>query len=113
MKNMKLIGAIGVFLLVFFSAAYGAETSPANCPAHWARSMQMEGVPNLHKISDSLYRSAQPSAAGMKNLKAMRIETVINLRSFHSDHDEIGESGLAYEHISMKAWHAEDRKSVV
>ena len=109
---MKLIGAIGVFLLVFFSAAYGAETSPANRPAHWARSMQMEGVPNLHKISDSLYRSAQPSAAGMKNLKAMRIETVISLRSFHSDHDEIGESGLAYEHLSMKAWHPEEEEAV-
>jgi protein tyrosine phosphatase (PTP) superfamily phosphohydrolase (DUF442 family) len=44
----------------------------------------------------------------MKNLKMMGIETVVNLRSFHSDRDEIGETGLAYEHIYMKAWHPEE-----
>jgi protein tyrosine/serine phosphatase len=74
--------------------------------------MQMEGLPNLHKVSNTLYRSAQPSPEGMKNLKAMRIETVINLRSFHSDRDEIGEARLAYEHIYMKAWHAEEENAV-
>ena len=42
----------------------------------------------------------------------MGIETVVNLRSFHSDRDEIGDTGLAYEHIYMKAWHPE-RKEVV
>ncbi len=74
--------------------------------------IQMEGVPNLHKISDSLYRSAQPSAAGMKNLKTMGIETIVNLRSFHSDRAEIGDTGLAYEHIYMKAWHPEEEDAV-
>jgi len=39
----------------------------------------------------------------MKNLKSIGIETIVNLRSFHSDRDEIGNSGLAYEHITMKA----------
>jgi protein tyrosine/serine phosphatase len=98
--------------MLSFNAAYGAETSPANRPAHWAVPMQMEGVPNLHKISDMLYRSAQPSAGGMKNLKAMGIETVINLRSFHSDRDEIGDTALAHESISMKTWHAEEEDAV-
>ena len=111
-KNVKLIAVISIFALVLFNASYGAETSPANRPAHWAKPMQMEGVPNLHKVSDTLYRSAQPSAEGMKNLKAMGIKTVINLRSFHSDRDEIGDTGLAYEHIHMKAWHAEEEDAV-
>ena len=112
MKNMMLIAVISIFLLFFFSAAYGAEISPTDRPAHWAVPMQMEGLPNLHKVSNMLYRSAQPSAEGMKNLKALRIETVINLRSFHSDRDGIGEDGLAYEHIYMKAWHAEEEDAV-
>jgi protein tyrosine phosphatase (PTP) superfamily phosphohydrolase (DUF442 family) len=111
-KNMKLIAVISIFALVLLNAAYGAETSPANRPAHWAKLIQMEGGPNLHKVSDTLYRSAQPSAEGMKNLKAMGIETIVNLRSFHSDRDEIGDTGLAYEHIHMKAWHAEEEDAV-
>jgi protein tyrosine phosphatase (PTP) superfamily phosphohydrolase (DUF442 family) len=111
-QNMKSIGIASIFALVLLNTAYGAETSPANRPARWAIPMQMEGVPNLHKVSDTLHRSAQPSAEGMKNLKAMGIETVINLRSFHSDRDEIGDTGLAYEHIHMKAWHAEEEDAV-
>lgn len=81
-------------------------------PESWAQPLQVEGVPNLFRVNERLYRSAQPSALGMQNLKALGIETVINLRSFHSDRDEIGSTGLGYEHIYMKAWHPE-RKEVV
>jgi protein tyrosine/serine phosphatase len=112
MKNMKLIAVISIFALALLNAAYAADMSPANRPANWAKPIQMEGVPNFHKVSDTLYRSAQPSAEGMKNLKAIGIETVVNLRSFHSDRDEIGDTGLAYEHIYMKAWHAEEEDIV-
>lgn len=69
--------------------------------------MAVAGVPNLHKVSDTLYRSAQPTAEGMKNLQRMGIRTIVNLRSFHSDRDEIGKTGLSAEHIYMKAWHPE------
>jgi protein tyrosine phosphatase (PTP) superfamily phosphohydrolase (DUF442 family) len=110
MKAAKPVAVI--LVLVFFNTAYGAEISSANRPAPWAVAMQIQGVPNLHKISDSLYRSAQPSAAGMKNLKAMGITTIVNLRSFHSARDEIGDAGLVYAHITMKAWHAEEEDAV-
>jgi protein tyrosine phosphatase (PTP) superfamily phosphohydrolase (DUF442 family) len=81
-------------------------------PTEWAQPIELNGVPNLHRITDQLYRSAQPSAEGMENLKAMGIETVINLRSFSSDRGEIGNTGLGYEQIYMKAWHPE-RKEVM
>ena len=111
-KTVKPVAVISILVLVFFNTAYGAEISSANRPAHWAVPIRMEGVPNLHKISDSLYRSAQPSAAGMKNLKTMGIGTIVNLRSFHSDRAEIGDTGLAYEHIYMKTWHAEEEDAI-
>jgi protein tyrosine/serine phosphatase len=91
------------------------KTEEAVIPARnekWAQPLERPGVSNLFKVSDDLYRGAQPSAEGMKELKKMGIKTIINLRSFHSDRDEIGETGLAYEHIYMKAWHAEDKEVV-
>lgn len=112
MKKGMTIGIVSIILFVMVTAASGTELSPADRPAHWAQPIRMEGVPNLHKVSDTLYRSAQPSAEGMKNLKAMGIETIVNLRSFRSDRDEIGETGLAYEHIYMKAWHPEEKEVV-
>lgn len=83
-----------------------------NRPASWAHPVTLEGLPNLHQVSPALYRSAQPTAEGMRNLKKKGIKTVVNLRSFNSDRDELGETGLMYEHIYMKAWHPE-RKEIV
>ena len=112
MKKTKLFSVIGVSTLVLLSMAYAVETSQPNRPPHWAQPIQMKGVPNLHKVSDTLYRSAQPSAEGMRNLRAIGVETIVNLRSFHSDRHEIGDTGLAYEHIYMKAWHPEEDDAV-
>jgi protein tyrosine phosphatase (PTP) superfamily phosphohydrolase (DUF442 family) len=81
-------------------------------PKTWAPPIEKPGLPNLHRIDEGLYRGAQPTAEGMQQLKEMGVRTVINLRSFHSDRDEIGDTGLAYEHIYMKAWHPEDKEVV-
>ena len=103
-------------LLIIMACLVGApfvlaDTS-TNRPSSWATPIPMEGVPNLHKVSDALYRSAQPTAAGMQRIKGLGIKTIINLRSFHSDRDEIGQTGLASEHLYMKAWHPEREDAV-
>ena len=110
--KMKRIAITSLLALVLLSPLGGAQTSSPDRPTHWARPIQLEGVPNLHRVSDTLYRSAQPSAEGMGNLKAMGIKTIVNLRSFHSDRDQIKGTGLAYEHIYMKAWHPEEEDVV-
>ena len=111
MHKMKRTIAIIVACFVLANLAVASELA-SNRPTSWAQPVKLDGVPNLHKVSDNLYRSAQPTAKGMKNLKQKGIETVVNLRSFHSDRDEIGKTGLGYEHIYMKAWHPE-RKEIV
>ena len=66
------------------------------------------GVGNFAKVSDVLYRGEQPTAEGMAELKKMGIKTVVNLRAFHSDRDELKGTGLNYVHIYCKAWHPEE-----
>lgn len=73
-------------------------------PAHWAQPLIIPGVPNVFKVDEGVYRSAQPSAEGVRNLRERGFETILSLRSLHSDRAAIGETGLAYEHIRMKAW---------
>ena len=108
-------GAIFVLIILLGGIAYidkeykAAEVVRLDT---WARQIAVTGVPNLHKVSNELYRSAQPTSEGFKNLKALGIETVVNLRSFHSDRDEIGDTDLAYEHIPMKAWHPKEKEVV-
>jgi tyrosine-protein phosphatase SIW14 len=79
---------------------------------NWAKPIELPGLPNLHKVSDDLYRGAQPTAEGMRQLEKLGVRTVINLRSFRSDRREIKGTGLAYEHISMTTWSADDKEVV-
>lgn len=82
-------------------------------PSHvWAVRIVKPGLPNLHRVSDDLYRGAQPTAEGFRQLKAMGVKTVIDLRFFYNDREKIAGTDLAYEEIPMNAWHAEDEDAV-
>lgn len=78
----------------------------------WAMPMTVAGVGNLHKLTDTLYRSEQPTAQGMQNLQQMGIKTVLSLRAFHSDEDEVELTQLHTEHIYIKTWHIEQEDVV-
>jgi protein tyrosine phosphatase (PTP) superfamily phosphohydrolase (DUF442 family) len=108
-RRGAVIAAAGVFLL---SWAAGADRLIANRPKTWAQPVKAAGVPNLFRVSEVLYRGDQPSPEGMQQLKKLGVKTILNLRSFHSDREKIGETGLAYEHIYMKAWRPEEEDVV-
>jgi len=109
-RRGAVLVAASLFLLTW--VAWADDPSIANRPETWALPVKLEGVPNLYRISAELYRSDQPSPQGMENLKALGIKTIINLRSFHSDRDEMRQTGLDYEHIYMKPWHPEEEEAV-
>jgi len=88
--------------------AKAALAAELNHPLEWAIQMQLQGVDNLYKINDNLYRSAHPTKQGMENLKKLGIKTIINLRTFHSDTDEVRGTGLLNEELSLIPWHIED-----
>ena len=100
------------FVVALLLMAAMAEAQDAKRPASWAQPGALEGVPTLHKVGPGLYRSAQPTALGFRNLKKLGIASVVDLRAFHSDRDEMGDTGLGYEHIHMKTWHPE-REDVI
>jgi protein tyrosine/serine phosphatase len=66
------------------------------------------GLPNFAKVSEVLYRGAQPTAEGFAQLKKMGIKTIINLRSLHSDRSKLEGTGLQYVHITAEAWNPEE-----
>ena len=50
--------------------------------------LKAERLENFYKVSDKLYRSAQPSREGFRSLQTMGVTNVLNLRNYHSDEDE-------------------------
>jgi protein tyrosine/serine phosphatase len=88
------------------------STTAVTSTRQWATKITLQGVPNFHKVSEDLYRGAQPSKNGMKQLEKFGIKTIVNLRLFHSDRDEIKQTNLNCEHIYMKAWRPEEKELV-
>ena len=101
--RMRRYGWLGLVCVLAVSCATVRDAGWVR-PEAWAQRVEREGVPNLHRVSESLYRSAQPSSEGMKNLERMGIKTVVNLRSLHSDRDEMRGTSLGYEHLPMEPW---------
>jgi protein tyrosine/serine phosphatase len=103
---MKLV----VALLFMAQISWAGESGR---PQHWAVSIELPGVGNLHRVNENLYRSEQPTREGMKKLKEIvGIKTVINLRVFHTDADELKGTGLLNEELSVKTWRIEDEDVV-
>ena len=115
MNTRKIFARVVVGVAIFVSAAVGAAEGQATRvdttarPKKWAVPMTCAGVPNLHKVSDKLYRSAQPTAEGMTTLVALGIKTVVNLRDNHSDSDEIGGLPLKAHRIEIFTGNMKDK----
>lgn len=73
----------------------------------------IKGLPNFAKISDALYRGAQPTEEGFAELKKMGIKTIINLRDFHSDKDKLKGFGLQYLNIECNAADIKEENAVI
>jgi protein tyrosine/serine phosphatase len=107
-RQLVLIAALILTATLGFA---GSTNLPAR-PAKWAQPLEIKGVRNFHQVTTNLYRGAQPTAEGMKQLKAMGIKTVINLRAFHADQDKVAGTGLKSVRFETKPWRAE-REDVV
>jgi len=75
--------------------------------ASWAKPVEISGVPNLHRLNDHFYRSAQPSPAGFKNLeKQLGVRSVVCLRQFHNNIDEAQDTLLRVYYVPFSPWSA-------
>jgi protein tyrosine phosphatase (PTP) superfamily phosphohydrolase (DUF442 family) len=112
---MKTTMNLCVLLAVTVSVLSGCKKSPESTtqqmedPTQFTTAVKIElpGCGNLYKVSDTLYRGEQPTEEGFKELEKLGIKTVVNLRSLHSDRDELEGTKLGYEHIRMEAWDPE------
>ena len=116
-----------VLLLLSASAlitgcATAASDAAGPRPANWANPVAASpGLPNLHRVNATLYRSAQPSREGFVRLDTHMsltsgdppIRTVLSLRAFKEDSSLVTvTSALRLEEISFKTWHPEDEDVV-
>ena len=106
--------ALSLLLAAMFCTACAAEAPPVEDDPRaslWAEPIPNHpGLSNLYRVTEGLYRGAQPSKAdGYASLAGMGIKTVINLRGGHDEKDLCRRHGLDYVYIPMRAWSFEEQ----
>ena len=103
---------LAVAAISSFTAAFASAQPSTNRPVNWAQPIQVAGVKNCFQVTSNLYRGAQPTAKGFKNLQAMGIKTAVNLRAWHSDKDKVAGSGLKSVRFEMEPWRGDTEEVV-
>ena len=107
---MRLIATIITVALICGSCAHQPpKQRPTTQPL--ASPHDLPGLPDFARVSDVLYRGAQPGPEGLERLKSMGIKTVVDLRGA-SHRDELSQVGLKYVHIPTNVLQIEDAKVI-
>jgi protein tyrosine phosphatase (PTP) superfamily phosphohydrolase (DUF442 family) len=97
-RSMRMKGLL-LCLLATASLAWGFK--PRGLP-------RQEGILNFGRISQQLYRGAQPDAAGVKRLHELGVKTIINLRmpgdSWKAEATEAIAHGILYTNVPFRGF---------
>ena len=79
-------------------------------------SAAVHGVPNFQTVNSQIYRGGQPSDEGFRNLAAMGIKTVVDLREddqrSHAEKKLVKALGMHYVNIPMKGMKTPTSKQI-
>ncbi len=82
MKRILPLLAILLVLPLHLSAQTIASSSvPSTMQSAYGQKLRVTGIPNAGRITDALYRGAQPEKPGLAALKIMGIGTIVDLRA--------------------------------
>ena len=99
------LAVVGVIVL---TACRGVpdEATPQATASGRALAQRIIGVPGLEnfaQVNDRLYRGAEPTAEGFRELKKRGVKTVVGLRTNHSTRQEVEAAGLVAVELPIKA----------
>ena len=69
----------------------------------WVQDGEANGVPNLHRVTDQLWRSGQPKAKGFSFLADLGVQTVLSLRPSDRDDRRTDDPRLTLVSVPMKS----------
>lgn len=110
------LSACGMILLFMHAGGVSAQTgqpqtitSESSDHGSLKPRADISGLSNFAKVSDVLYRGAQPTKEGFAELKKLGVKTIINLRAKHSDEELIKGLDLNYFSIPINTWDLDNR----
>jgi tyrosine-protein phosphatase SIW14 len=102
-----------LFVAVFIAGCGNRPTTPPTRPLAKPCDTCIMGVSNFAKLSSALWRGAQPSKEGFRNLEAAGVKTIVNFRHDHDDLPLLAGTQLKYLWIPARAWKPEEQDLVL
>ena len=115
-----LLGAVVGGAIVYTVLSYKHSTGPfvgdvrqiADRSLSWAQPLAVPPLKNLYKVSDDLYRGAQPTREGFLALQRLGVKTDVNLRLGGSDAELVAGTTIALVEIPAEPWELENEDVV-
>jgi len=98
-----MITAIRHFFLLLLLAIFCTAETVKIRPGDWAQPIVASSLGNFYRVSDELYRSGQPTAADIPDLKALGIKSVLSLRHYWRDSREFERADMSSIQYKMDA----------
>ena len=100
------------------SSTATSSTAPPLIRTTYGERLKVRGLPNGGRISESLYRGAQPRAEGMKQLRTLGITTIVDLRgedvqTSQWERQQAEALGIHFVMIPVSGWAAPSNQQVV
>ncbi|WP_052825928.1 dual specificity protein phosphatase family protein [Neotamlana nanhaiensis] len=86
-----------------FAAVFSAFTFMMNAQHIEAVKQESRNFKRFYKVSDSIYRSEQPSKKGFSEIETMGIKTVLNFRRKWDDSNKAKHTDLILKHVKLKS----------
>lgn len=91
--------------------AQPSTATAISTPPSYGEKLALPGIHNFGKISDQLYRGAQPNAAGVRQLKKLGITAIVDLRREDAgertrEKEEAEAAGIRFVSIPVGGWSA-------
>ena len=109
----KYIFPFFVFFVFSISASYSIAKDPAagvsTRPAEWAMPLEIRGLSNLHQVTPTIYRSAQPDETSGAALQKLGIKTVLSFRKRNKDEPLHKTQGVTFKRYPLYTWDIEEK----
>ena len=117
-RTLPSLALLLVLPLRLFAQTAAPASAPSLTPRAFGQKLQIAGVHNAGKITDSLYRGAQPKETGLSELKLLGVTTIVDLRG--EDQEKVtwernrAESlGMRFVPIPVSGWSPPTDEQVV
>ncbi len=113
MNGRKATGLLSLVLALSLGPGSVLASPPAlPRPAAWATAIMAGGVENLYRVEPGLFRSAQPTSAGFRELAALGVKAILDVAGGEGDVPAARGTDLKLLHVPMSAFGLRDDRVV-